>query len=64
VPKRSVEEAKTAEVRIDVTTTLGLYFLILVGGILVNMFRWWRRDKRRKHQIEQTAEIDAARGTV
>lgn len=64
VPPRSVADANTAEVRIDVTTTLGLYFLILVGGIVVNMFRWWRQDKKRKRQIEQTAEIDAARGTV
>ena len=64
VPPRSVEEVNAAEVRLDVTTTLVLYFVILVGGIIVNMVRWWRRDKKRKHQIEQIAEIDAARGTV
>jgi hypothetical protein len=64
VPPRTVEEVNVAEVRLDVTTTLVLYFVILVGGILVNMVRWWRRDKKRKHQIEQTAEIDASLGTV
>jgi hypothetical protein len=64
VPPRTVEEVNAAEVRLDVTTTLVLYFIILVGGIIVNMIRWWRRDKKRKHQIEQTAEIDASLGTV
>lgn len=64
VPPRSVEEVNAAEVRLDVTTTLVLYFFILVGGIVVNMFRWWRQDKKRKRKIEQTAEIDAVRGTV
>jgi hypothetical protein len=64
VPPRSVEEVNAAEIRLDVTTTLVLYFVILVGGILVNMVRWWRRDKKRKIQIEQTAQMDAARGTV
>ena len=64
VPSRTMEDVNVAEVRLDVTTTLVLYFLILVGGIVVNMIRWWRRDKKRKYQIEQTAEIDASRGTV
>jgi hypothetical protein len=63
-PSHTIDEFNTAEVRIDVTTTLVLYFIILIGGILVNMVRWWRRDKKRKRQIEQTAAIDAASGTV
>ncbi len=64
IPSHTIEEFHTAEVRIDVTTTLVLYFVILIGGIIVNMIRWWRRDKKRKRQIEQTAEIDASLGTV
>lgn len=64
VPPHSAEEVNAAEVRLDVTTTLVFYFIFLVGGILVNMARWWRRDKKRKRQIEQTAAIDAASGTV
>ncbi len=64
VPPHTLDEFNTAKVRIDVTTTLVLYFVILIGGILVNMVRWWRRDKKRKHQIEQTAAIDASSGTV
>jgi hypothetical protein len=64
VPPRTVEEVNVADVRLDVTTTLVLYFVILVGGIIVNMIRWQRRDKKRKRQIEQTAEIDASLGTV
>ena len=64
VPPRTLEEVNVADVRLDVTTTLVLYFLILIGGIIVNMIRWWRRDKKRKVQIEQIAEIDASRGTV
>ncbi|MEZ4504619.1 MAG: hypothetical protein R2848_01875 [Thermomicrobiales bacterium] len=46
-PSRTAEEFNTAEVRMDVTTTLVLYFLILIVGILVNMVRWWRKDKQR-----------------
>jgi hypothetical protein len=64
VPSHTIDEFNTAKVRIDVTTTLVLYFVILVGGIIVNMFRWWRQDKKRKRKIEQTAAIDAAGGTV
>jgi hypothetical protein len=64
VPPHTLDEFNTAKVRIDVTTTLVLYFVILIGGILVNMIRWWRRDKKRKRQIEQTAAIDASSGTV
>jgi hypothetical protein len=62
VPPRTAEEVNAAEVRLDVTTTLVLYFLILIGGILVNMVRWWRRDKKRKHLIEQTAEVTTVPG--
>lgn len=63
-PSHTIDEFNTAKVRIDVTTTLVLYFVILIGGILVNMFRWWRRDNKRKQQIAQTAAIDASSGTV
>jgi hypothetical protein len=63
-PSRTIDDYNTAEVRIDVTTTLVLYFLILIVGIVVQMFRWWRRDKKRKAQIQQIAEVDASRGTV
>lgn len=58
-PSRTIDDFNTAEVRIDVTTTLVFYFLILVGGILVNMARWWRRDKKRKAALEQPAEARA-----
>jgi hypothetical protein len=64
VQSHTLDEFNTAKVRIDVTTTLVFYFLILIGGILVNMVRWWRRDKKRKRHIEYVAEIDASRGTV
>lgn len=37
-----------AEVRLDVTTTLVLYFVILIVGIVVSMLVWTRRDRRRK----------------
>jgi hypothetical protein len=64
VPPRTTEEVNTAEIRLDVTTTLMLYFLILIGGIIVNMIRWSRRDKRRRREIARQAELDADRGTV
>lgn len=48
IPLHSADEVAAAEVRLDVTTTLGLYFAILIAGILVNMVRWWRRDRKRK----------------
>lgn len=48
IPSHSIDDFHTAEVRMDVTTTLVLYFAILIGGILVNMARWVRRDKQRK----------------
>ncbi|MCC6673842.1 MAG: hypothetical protein IT339_01485 [Thermomicrobiales bacterium] len=38
-------EIETANIRLDVTTTLVVYFLILIVGILVNMIRWWRTPK-------------------
>mgnify|MGYP001178228889 CR=1 FL=1 len=60
VPSHTIDEFNTAEVRIDVTTTLVFYFVILIGGILVNMARWWRRDKKRKAALEQTAGARAA----
>lgn len=40
VPPRSLAEITAANVRIDVTTTLVVYFLILIAGIVVNMIRW------------------------
>jgi hypothetical protein len=61
LPTRTIDDYNRAEVRIDVTTTLVLYFFILIGGILVNMIRWMRRDKKRKQQI---AAVDASSGTV
>jgi len=45
-PARTAAEVAAANVRLDVTTTLVVYFIILIGGILVNMVRWWRRQKR------------------
>lgn len=63
-PSHTIDEFNTAKVRIDVTTTLVIYFLILIGGIVVNMVRWWRRDNQRKRQIAQTAAADAVSGTV
>ncbi|MCA9859247.1 MAG: hypothetical protein KC438_05960 [Thermomicrobiales bacterium] len=47
VPPRTESEVNVAEVRLDVTTTLVLYFLILIVGILVSMIRWWRADRKR-----------------
>ncbi len=64
VPPRTAEEVNVAQVRLDVTTTLVLYFVILIGGIIVNMIRWSRRDKKRKIEIAETADVDASLGTV
>ena len=62
IPPKSVAEANAANVRLDVTTTLVLYFLILIAGIVVNMIRWWREDKRRKGTPGQAASARAATG--
>lgn len=43
-PAHSAAEIDTANIRLDVTTTLVVYLIILIGGILVNMVRW-RRSK-------------------
>ncbi len=40
VESHTIDDFNTAEVRIDVTTTLVLYFLILILGIVWNMIRW------------------------
>lgn len=64
VPPRTADEVNAAEIRLDVTTTLVLYFLILIGGIIVNMIRWSRCDKRRRRESARQAGLDAARGTV
>lgn len=64
VPPRTVEEVNVAQVRLDVTTTLVFYFIILIGGILVNMVRWWRRDKRRKADLSHMTPPRASPGTA
>jgi hypothetical protein len=43
----------SAEVRLDGTTALALYFIILLIGILVSMGRWWRQDRKRRAALEQ-----------
>lgn len=53
LPTHTIDEFNTAEVRIDVTTTLVFYFLILVLGILWNMVRWWL--SRRTHPAQPVA---------
>lgn len=53
-PARTTADFATANVRLDVTTTLVVYFIILIGGILVNMVRWWR-SPRRVHPINARA---------
>jgi hypothetical protein len=40
-PVASDDEVNSAEVRLDVTTSLGSYFFILIAGIVVTMIRWW-----------------------
>lgn len=42
IPSKSIADANVANVRLDVTTTLVLYFFILIAGIVVNMIRWLR----------------------
>ena len=64
IPPRTVEEVNVAQVRLDVTTTLVVYFLILIGGIVVNMARWWRRDKRRKADLAHMTPPRASPGTA
>lgn len=46
IPQRSIADANIANVRLDVTTTLVLYFFILIAGIVVNMLRWLRYRPR------------------
>jgi hypothetical protein len=38
----------SAEVRLDGTTALALYFLVFLGGILVSMALWWWRDRKER----------------
>lgn len=59
IPSRTIDDFNTAKVRLDVTTTLVFYFLILIAGILVNMVRWWRRDKKRQRLAVQTTSPPA-----
>lgn len=54
VTDRSVIDS--AEVRLDGTTALALYFFILLAGILVSMARWWRQDRRLRAALGQTAD--------
>jgi hypothetical protein len=52
----------SAEVRLDGTTALALYFMVLVGGILVSMALWWREERRRAHLSDSTTETGATPG--
>lgn len=60
LPSRTIDDFNSAEVRIDVTTTLVLYFLILIIGILWNMIRWWRKDRKRKQELASAPPPRAA----
>lgn len=43
-PASSHQQAKAAEIRLDATTALALYAILLAAGILVSMAIWWRHN--------------------
>jgi hypothetical protein len=50
----------SAEIRLDGTTALALFFIILIAGILVNMVRWWRQNQTRRHEDQpETSATEA-----
>lgn len=42
-------DARIAEIQLDMTTTLALAVVLLVGGVLVGMALWWWRNRTVRH---------------
>jgi hypothetical protein len=45
----SPQQAEASEIRLDATTTLAFYAVLLVLGVLVAMGLWWHRERALRH---------------
>ena len=63
-PSLASDVIDSAEVRLDGTTALALFFVILVAGILVSMLRWWRQNRKRMRQTEHETPVGPASGST